>query len=252
MLRLITLTAAVLLTASEAFAAEPPKKLLLIGSAADNHPPGTHEYLPAMEEIAKLLKSAPGVETTVVKADPAWKDGPELIGRADAVVLFLTEGAAWLSADEARLKAFQKLAVRGGGFTVIHWGMGTRDEKNIEAFANLFGGCHGGPDRKFKVVDAEVNVVDAKHPITAGLKDFTVHEEFYYALKQPRAGGVKPLLHAVIEGKPEMVSWAWERPDGGRSFGFTGLHFHENWKRDDYRRLMAQGILWTAKVPASK
>ena len=37
----------------------------------------------------------------------------------------------------------------------------------------------------------------------------------------------------------------WERPDNGRSFGFTGLHFHEQWKRIEYRRLVVQGILWT-------
>ena len=63
-------------------AAEPPKKLLLIGCAPDNHPPGTHEYLPAMDLLAKLLKPVSGIEATVVKADPAWKDGPELIGRS--------------------------------------------------------------------------------------------------------------------------------------------------------------------------
>lgn len=251
MIRFISLSA-VLLLAIPTFAADPPKKILLIGSVPDNHPIGTHEYLPAMDLLAKLLKPVPGVEATVVKADSAWKDGPELIGRSDGVVLFLTEGAAWLSADEERLKAFQKLAARGGGFSVIHWGSGTRDAKNIDAFVNLFGGCHGGPDRKFKVVDADVKVLDPKHPATAGIKDFHLHEEFYYALKQPKEGKVQGLLHAVIEGKPEMVCWAYERPDGGRGFGFTGLHFHENWKREDYRRLMTQGILWTVKVPTPK
>ena len=243
---------AVMLLVVPAALAEAPKKILLIGSAPDSHPVGTHEYLPAMDLLAKLLKPVPGVEATVVKADPAWKDGPELVGRSDAVVLFLTEGAAWLSADEARLKAFQQLAARSGGLAVIHWGSGTRDAKNIEAFVNLFGACHGGPDRKYKVVDASVRVLDPKHPVTAGIKDFTLHEEFYYALKQPKTGNVTPLLHAEIEGKPEMVCWAWERPDGGRGFGFTGLHFHDNWKREDYRRLMTQGILWSAKVPTPR
>src|SRR5262245_38574037 len=107
MFRLSLLVAALLSVFG--FAADPPKKILLIGSAPDAHPIGTHEYLPAMELLAKLLKPVPGVEATVVKTDAAWKDGPELIGRSDGVVLFLTEGAAWLSADEDRLKAFQKL-----------------------------------------------------------------------------------------------------------------------------------------------
>ena len=38
-------------------------------------------------------------------------------------------------------------------------------------------------------------------------------------------------------------------PDGGRSFGFSGLHFHENWRVPEYRRILTQGILWTVKLP---
>ena len=57
------------------------------------------------------------------------------------------------------------------------------------------------------------------------------------------------MLRAKIDGTDEIVSCAWERPDGGRSFGFTGLHFHENWRRVAYRRLVAQGVLWTLKLP---
>jgi hypothetical protein len=52
-----------------------------------------------------------------------------------------------------------------------------------------------------------------------------------------------------IDGKAETVAWAWERPDGGRSAGFSGLHFHENWKLPEYRRLMTQAVLWTTKLP---
>jgi hypothetical protein len=55
-----------------------------------------------------------------------------------------------------------------------------------------------------------------------------------------------------IDGQLETVAWAWERPDGGRSFGFSGLHFHNNWRLPEYRRLVAQGILWTLKVSVPK
>ena len=46
----------------------------------------------------------------------------------------------------------------------------------------------------------------------------------------------------------EVVAWAVERPDGGRGFGFTGAHFHRNWGNDDFRKLVLNAILWTAKV----
>jgi hypothetical protein len=45
------------------------------------------------------------------------------------------------------------------------------------------------------------------------------------------------------------VSWAWQRPGGGRSFGFSGCHFHKNWELPQYRRLVIQGIAWTLDRP---
>jgi hypothetical protein len=60
---------------------------------------------------------------------------------------------------------------------------------------------------------------------------------------------VRPILRVPIDGQSETVAWAWERPDGGRSFGFSGLHFHENWRLPAYRRLVTQGVLWTLKQP---
>ncbi len=53
-------------------------------------------------------------------------------------------------------------------------------------------------------------------------------------------------------GQPEVVAWAIERPDSGRGFGFTGGHKHTNWGNDNFRRLVLNALLWTAKadVPA--
>ncbi len=239
----------ILLAALLAVAADAPKKVLLVGSAPDTHPAKTHEYMAGVELLANCLKTVPGVEPTVVKADAKWADGPELIGRADGVVIFLTEGAKWVSADAKRLEAFRAFAARGGGLVCLHWGMGTRDIAPVDAFVALFGGCHGGPDRKYKFTDAAVAVTDLKHPITAGVKDFEVRDEFYFRLHFPEDGGAKPILAATLDGKPETVAWAWERPAGGRSFGFSGLHYHDNWKRVEYRRVVTQGVLWALKLP---
>ena len=59
---------------------------------------------------------------------------------------------------------------------------------------------------------------------------------------------------AVLEDKqPQTVAWAFTRPDGGRGFGFTGGHVHENWMIDDYRKLVLNAIVWAAHldVPAA-
>uniref|UniRef100_A0A7C2P046 ThuA-like domain-containing protein n=1 Tax=Schlesneria paludicola TaxID=360056 RepID=A0A7C2P046_9PLAN len=115
----------------------------------------------------------------------------------------------------------------------------------------LLGGCHGGPDRKYQVLETELRPTSQSHPVTRGVSALTVREEFYYALKwsDPKP---TPLMEAVIDGEAWPVSWGWERPGGGRSFGFSGLHFHANWDRPEYRRLVVQGVLWTLgrEIPA--
>src|SRR5262249_50477582 len=143
---------------------EAPKKLLLIGQGPDGHPATTHEYMAGLKVLTKCLKPVKGIDVTLVRADDPWKEGPELIGRSDGGVVFLSEGARWLSADAKRREALTKLAARGGGIAVLHWGMGSKDADNIDAFVKLFGACHGGPDRKYKVVEVEAEPADAKHP----------------------------------------------------------------------------------------
>jgi type 1 glutamine amidotransferase len=98
------------------------------------------------------------------------------------------------------------------------------------------------------VIETLLRVSD--HPINAGIADFTIRDEFYYRLKFPTdRAGIQPLWTAMIDGEPNTVAWAYERPDGGRSFGFSGLHFDDNWQRPEYQRLVTQGVRWTLKLP---
>jgi len=52
-------------------------------------------------------------------------------------------------------------------------------------------------------------------------------------------------------GMPEHVAWAYQRPDGGRGFGFTGGHWHWSWAHDDFRKLVLNALVWVtgAEVP---
>lgn len=239
--------------ATNAHAAEGEmKRVLLLGQGPDDHARGTHEYLAGMKVLAKCLQGVPGLTVTVVSADGAWGEGPDLIRKADCVVLFVAEGAKWIHQDARRLEAFAQLAARGGGLVALHWGMGTEEAKYIAGFLRLFGGCHGGPDRKYKVVDSQVQVVDSEHVIVQGIAPFPLREEYYYQLKMIDAERVDPILRTTIDGKEETIAWAWQRADGGRAFGYSGGHFHDNWSRVQYRRLMAQAVLWTVKLPVPK
>jgi type 1 glutamine amidotransferase len=176
-----------------------------------------------------------------------------VLAAADGAVLFLAEGARWCQAEPRRHDALARLANRGGGLVGLHWAIGTRSPEPIEPFLKLLGGCHGGPDRKYQVVESELRIADPAHPIVAGLKNFRARDEFYYQLKfaSPRES-IRSILEATIDGSPHTVAWAYERPDGGRSFGFSGLHFHDNWDLPEYRALVAQAVRWTLKLPVKQ
>ena len=60
-----------------------------------------------------------------------------------------------------------------------------------------------------------------------------------------RLGRMEPAVRAA-KGAREVLAWAYERPTGGRGFGYTGAHFHKNWGNDDFRRLMLNALVWTA------
>jgi hypothetical protein len=63
--------------------------------------------------------------------------------------------------------------------------------------------------------------------------------------------GPYPHIQAA-KGRAEAMMWAVERPDGGRGFGFTGGHFHDNWGNDPFRKTVLNALVWIAKgeVPA--
>ena len=42
---------------------------------------------------------------------------------------------------------------------------------------------------------------------------------------------------------------AYERPDGGRGFGFTGLHNHANLADDNFRTVLLNAVAWVSRLP---
>lgn len=236
--------------ATLASAAE-PKKVLLLSQKRD-HPPGSHEYHSGVHVLAKILQGVPGLQVTMANADEPFPEGPKLIDAADAIVLFLGEGGRWMQLEPKRLEAVNRLAARGGGIVGLHWGIGAKADKYVPRHVELMGGMHGGSDRKYLVKELDVRTVNADHPINAGVELRRLDDEYYYRLKFAKQGKVTPLLQTTIDGNAETIAWAFERPDGGRSFGFGGMHYHKNWQIAGCRRLVAQGILWTLKLPVSK
>ena len=113
------------------------------------------------------------------------------------------------------------------------------------------------------------------HPITRGVKPFQNNDEWYFNMrfrdekkgitpfswrtpsddvrKGPYVYPKGPYEHIVnASGREETMMWAFERPNGGRGFGFTGGHTHANWGNPNQRKVVLNALLWLAKadVPA--
>ncbi|MDQ3623368.1 MAG: ThuA domain-containing protein [Verrucomicrobiota bacterium] len=245
-LRILT---ALLLTGAAVFAA--PKRLLLIGQSPDGHPPGTHEFMAGVRVVNELLKPfAVDIRTTIFKADEPWPEGPALIDQSDGILLLVTQGGRWMQTDPARHAALKRLAERKGAIVALHWSVGAKEEQFIAGQLALLGGTRGGLQRKYKILENDVRLAERAHPILRGLADFRIKDEFYYRLDLVSPSpAFHPLLTTPIDGNEETIAWAWDRPDGGRSFGYVGLHFHVNWERLEYRRLVTQAILWSLDLP---
>lgn len=219
-----------------------PTRVLLIGHKPD-HPPGTHLYLDECAGLARCLRRTEGVEAAV---SDGWPGDPARLDGLSALVLYSSPGAELLfAADHAR--AVERLLDRGVGLTALHWATGIGDSKNealAERYLNRLGGLFGFGWSGLDVSESRVVRADPDHPVSRGWGDFDLRDEWYLDLKfHPKA---RPLARVAVKGKDQVVAWTFERAGGGRSFGSTLGHFHENFAVEPFRRLIVNGILWTA------
>jgi type 1 glutamine amidotransferase len=252
-----------------AFAAEPAKKIVLIAGPLDkSHPPGTHEYEKTVRAFKYCLEHARNVNDLRVEAYfDGWPSKPETLDDADTIVL-VASGSDRKETDHLflvgdRLSVIEKQMKRGCGLCLIHWCTFWPKEKAGDKVLDWVGGYfdyESGPAKNgwySKIQTVTVKCVPGKHAITTGMSPFEAKDEFYYNIRfRERDPRLVPILTVPIEGE-QTVAWAVDNGEPGRvsagskgrGFGFTGGHFFDNWKNDNYRKMALNAILWTAKMP---
>jgi len=256
--------------ATTAFAAD--KKIVFV-AGKPSHGPGDHEHRAGCLLLKSCLDKVPGV-TSIVYSN-GWPSDESAFEGADTIVLYMDGGAGHEALKDGRLEKLDGLMKKGVGLACIHYATEPTIEKGEKEFIDWVGGCF---EINWSVNPHWVaNFKELpKHPITQGVKPFSILDEWYFHLRfREGMKGVTPILSAVPDasttnrldgthsgnpamreavkkGEPQTVAWACERADGGRGFGFTGAHFHKNWGNDDFRKLILNAIVWTAKaeVPA--
>jgi hypothetical protein len=242
---------------------DPALAKIVLVAGKPSHGPGEHEYFAGCALLMQLLKQTPGV--FAVMAKNGWPNNPDTLAGARSVVFFMNGGGNHSILQKDHPAQLQRLIDEGAGFVNLHFTVEYPKAHGEQALSWL-GGYY---EKDYSTNPMWIATVRAlpEHPITRGVRPFSVFDEWYFNLRfVPEMKGVTPILEAtppdVARGTPaakehpgrkEVLAWAYERPNGGRSFGFTGLHYHQNWNNDALRRLIVNAILWSAhlEVPAA-
>jgi len=262
------LFALLVLAAGLATAAENAKIIFLAGPPS--HGPGDHEHRAGCLLLKSCLDSVPGVISEV--HSNGWPQDPTAVfAGAAAVVIYSDGGGGHPFLRDDRLKTIGSLMKKGVGLACLHYAVEPTKEKGETEFLDWIGGCfemHWSVNPTWRPEFKSLPT----HPCTRGVSPFSLTDEWYYHMRfREGMEGVSPILQAVApastmnrpdgphsgnpavreavkRGEPQIVAWARERPDGGRGFGFTGGHYQGNWGNENFRKLVLNAILWTAKV----
>jgi hypothetical protein len=248
-----------------------PKKKIVLIAGPPSHGYGYHEHNAGCLLLAKALNdNMPGVYATTYRS--GWPKDPTALDNADAIAIYCDGGSGHVAMRH--LEQVDELAKKGLGIAFIHYAVELPKGKPGNYALDWVGGYF----ETFWSVNPtwEAEFTDfPDHPVTRGVKPFSIRDEWYYHMRfRENMENVTPVLTAIPPdstrrkgndahsanphvrarmGMPEHLGWAYERPDGGRGFGFTGGHYQINWAHDDFRKIVLNGLVWIAglDVPPS-
>jgi type 1 glutamine amidotransferase len=236
-------------------------KIVLV-AGHKSHGKGEHEFFAGCSVLMKLLQENPGVFP--VMARDGWPKNPKTFEGAKSVVFFMDGGGGHPIIQKNRMETIQRLMDEGVGFVNIHYAV-EYPKKQGEQILSWLGGYYETGYSINPHWMADIKTLP-DHPVTYGVKPVAIQDEWYYNIRfEPNMKGVTPILKAIPPdstrgtpeaekhpGREEILAWTFDRANGGRSFGFTGAHFHKNWGDPNFRRLVVNAILWSAKLEVPK
>jgi hypothetical protein len=254
-------------------------KLVLV-AGKPSHPPRMHEFNAGVQLLAQCLRGVDGLETRVVLN--GWPEDERVFDGANAVVFYMDGGGGHEVVQEGtrRLKLVDSWASRGVGLGFMHYGVEVVPDQAGAEFQRWIAGhyehqfsCNPIWEPRFEQFP--------DHPITRGVEPFQIQDEWYFNMRfvHDLAGNEPvdleqmkfvPILVAVPaddvrdgpyvypkgpyahiqanSGRAEAMMWAVERADGGRGFGFTGGHFHDNWGNEQFRKVVLNALVWLTRL----
>ena len=253
---------------------------LVIIAGKPSHGPRIHEFNAGVQLLVKCLADVPGVNAKFVLN--GWPMDESILESADAIVFYMDGGRKHEVVQEngRRLKLIDDRVAKGVGIGFMHYGVQVLPEQAGEEFKRWIGGHYEAMFSCNPIWEPNFSYLP-DHPVTRGVKPFKIKDEWYFNMRfiSDIAGnepvtdnGTKfvpilvaspgdavrdgPYVHPkgpykhimATKGRAEAMLWTVENPHGGRGFGFTGGHFHDNWQDDNFRKVVLNTMLWIAKV----
>jgi len=260
------------------------KRIVLI-AGKPSHPPGMHEFRAGTMLMQKALSSVPGLTVDVYTNGWPTKPGAEgtpvddngLLNGADAILIYSDGGGGHPAIQRDRIQVLDGLAAKGVGLGFAHYAVEVPAGAPGDAMHRWVGGYY---ETNFSVNPMWAPQYDSlpNHPVTRGVKAFSNNDEWYFNMRWTSDAAAKRRITPILTAKPsdevrkgpyvsprgpydhiiadsgkvETMMWLYERPDGGRSFGFTGGHTHTNWGDPSQRKVVLNALLWIAKMEVPK
>jgi hypothetical protein len=209
---------------------------------------GHHDYLAGCSLLAFLLRQTPGAAAAVLDAP----ENDDLLDAARSLVFYTGGGSKHaLLESEQRRRRIETSVERGAGIVLIHQAI--RFPPELAALgATWMGGTHGAESGRghWRTQHGEF----PSHAVMRGVTPWRIRDGWLNGIRfVDGMAGVTPLVWSGRRyrgssrgGDADIVSWAYERPRGGRSFCFTGIDCHSAWSVAGIRQLLVNAILWSA------
>ncbi len=250
--------------AADTAADQPPRKKIVFIVGPCPHSPGSHEAEAGARVLKYCLDHAAGLPPLQTIVCSGWPADDDTLRGAAAMVftgdLFPPEVAP---GREHAMAALGDLMSKGCGIVCLHYAMGlkadTVADDGSHPLLDWLGGYYAANCKHHKssggfYEKVEYLPVPGKHPILRGWKAFSFQGESYWNIyfgKNGSTAAVVPIATCMLqpeEPKPQVVAWAFERKDGGRGVGLSPPHYFREWRIDDLRTMVLNGIAWAAKI----
>jgi type 1 glutamine amidotransferase len=228
-----------------------PKKIAFL-AAKPSHGEGCHGWDQVAGFMKDCLLHATNIEPPQIDIhNDAWPKDESLLDDVDAIVFFADGREHHPLAVPGRIEKIRQLAKQGKGIVFLHYSIDP-PEGAMPDFLDWMGGSYEVGLSQNPINTAKVTPIASGHPITRGCGGYIAEDEWYFDIRlRPNDANVVPLMTGKLpprDPQDKVLSWAYTRPNGGRGFGFAGGHFNRNWHMEPFRKLVLNGILWTAGI----